>query len=146
MPEQPIPLESNVVVAVRAKPLTATERRSGATLCMSMRSLPPNGCANGAPPTNDDAVDDDQPNDDQGDSDVTDTDTTPSQDTTPAEPLTYVCKASSGNPDFPYFTVTGYGGPLSDAVRFTTTSESDASCDGKSAGSDGREPTNAVFL
>jgi len=95
---------------------------------------------------NDDAVDDDQPNDDKGDSDVTDTDTTPSQDTTPAELLTYVCKASSGNPDFPYFTGSGYGGPLSDAVRFTTTSESDASCDGKSAGSDGREPTNAVFL
>jgi len=70
----------------------------------------------------------------------------PPPDTTPAEPLTYVCKASSGNPDFPYFTGSGYGGPLSDAVRFTTTSESDASCDGKSAGSDGREPTNAVFL
>ena len=95
---------------------------------------------------NQDDVDEDASTEDKGEGDVTDAETPPRQDTTPAEQLTYVCKASGGNPDFPYFTGTGYGGPLSEAVRFTTPSESEASCAGKSAGSDGMEPTSVVFL
>lgn len=70
---------------------------------------------------------------------------TPPQ-TTPAESLSYVCRASSGNLDLTYFTGRAFGGPLSEAIRFSTPSKSEASCAGKGAGSDGMEPTTAVFL
>ena len=60
--------------------------------------------------------------------------------------LTYVCRATGGNPDFPYFTGGTTGGTLSDAIRFQTTSRSEASCSGRGAGSDGIEPTSPQFL
>mgnify|MGYP001180523458 FL=1 len=60
--------------------------------------------------------------------------------------LTYVCRATGGNPDFPYFTGGTTGGTLSDAIRFQTTSRSEASCSGRGAGSEGLEPTSPQFL
>jgi len=60
--------------------------------------------------------------------------------------LTYVCRATGGNTDFPYFTGGTTGGTLSDAIRFQTTSRSEASCSGRGAGSDGLEPTSPQFL
>jgi len=60
--------------------------------------------------------------------------------------LTYVCKASNGNPSMLYYTGKGMGGSLADAMRFQTSSQSEASCKGRGAGSTGDEPTEPDFL
>jgi hypothetical protein len=61
---------------------------------------------------------------------------------------TYVCYAGTGsNQSFAYF-VSGSstGGTLSQATRFTTSNQSNASCDGKTAGSSGTESTTAQWI
>ena len=59
--------------------------------------------------------------------------------------LTYVCRGS-GSSSMLYHTGKGMGGSLQDAVRFQTTSQSEASCNGRGAGSTGTEPTSPFFL